>query len=452
MPIEQVMQVREVPGTPRPSADPLPLGPFRALFAHTSDIVTILEPDGTWRTTSPAGTRLLGWPEGHDPGSAGILGLVHPDDRAAVVAALAAVRAGTRDPDVPEVFRVRAVDGTWHVLETRAVDLTDDPYVRGIVLTSRDVTEERAARSQVALFARMLESTDDLVLICDLDGVVRYANDAARTRIGIDVGEPARADLAAVLEPGSLERIVAEAGAHLRADGIWTGELTGITRSETPRTFRVTAQRHRDSADGEEFVSAVAHDITDLKRSQDQLAHLATHDTLTGLANRALFQELGEQALARADRQGTTVAVLFVDLDHFKTVNDAHGHTVGDDLLRQVADRLRGSLRRGDVVARFGGDEFVVLCEHPTGHREMRDLAQRLITALSTPFALAAPDGSDGTDARRPLPATVGASVGIAMGAGARVTIDTLIRDADAALYRAKESGRARAVVFGADD
>lgn len=149
------------------------------------------------------------------------------------------------------------------------------------------------------------------------------------------------------------------------------------------------------------------------------------------------------------------MAVLFVDLDHFKTVNDAHGHTVGDDLLRQVADRLRGSLRRGDVVARFGGDEFVVLCEHPTGHREMRDLAQRLITALSTPFALAAPDGSDGsdgTDARRPLPATVGASVGIAMGAGARVTIDTLIRDADAALYRAKESGRARAVVFGADD
>ena len=426
--------------------DPLPLRPFRALFSHVSDIVTILEPDGSWRTTSPAGTRLLGWPEGLDPGPDGILGLVHPDDREPVTRALVEVRAGTRDPEVPELFRVRAADGTWHTLETRAVDLTDDPHVGGIVLTSRDVTEERAARSQVALFARMLESTDDLVLICDLEGTVRYANEAARRRIGIDVGEPARADLAAVLEPGSLQRILHEAGDRLRDEGTWTSELVGVTRSATPRTFRVTAQRHRDFADGEEFVSVVAHDITDLKRSQELLAHLATHDTLTGLANRSLFQELGEQALARADRQGTTVAVLFVDLDHFKPVNDLHGHAAGDALLRQVADRLRGSLRRGDVVARFGGDEFVVLCEHPTGQPEMRDLARRLIAALSAPFDLASTPGEATTSV------VVGASVGVAMGAGARVTIDTLIRDADAALYRAKEGGRSRAVVFGTDD
>jgi diguanylate cyclase (GGDEF)-like protein len=112
---------------------------------------------------------------------------------------------------------------------------------------------------------------------------------------------------------------------------------------------------------------------------------------------------------------------------------------VGDRLLVQVADRLRSSLRRSDVVARFGGDEFVALCEHPAGRTEMRELAGRLIEALSDPFVV---DG---------LEIEVGASVGIAMGAGPRVTVDALIRDADAALYRAKESGRSRAVAFGDD-
>src|SRR5262249_55797440 len=140
---------------------------------------------------------------------------------------------------------------------------------------------------------------------------------------------------------------------------------------------------------------------------------------------------------ARSNRYGTTVAVLFLDLDRFKPVNDSLGHAAGDELLVQVAQRLRASLRRGDVVARFGGDEFVVLCEHPAGQREMRELANRLINALSEPVSVSG------------WTAAVGASVGIAIGGGGRITIDVLIRDADAALYQAKELGRGRAVLFG---
>jgi diguanylate cyclase (GGDEF)-like protein len=186
------------------------------------------------------------------------------------------------------------------------------------------------------------------------------------------------------------------------------------------------------------IISTIAHDIRELKSTQAQLEHQATHDPLTGLPNRPLFQELGEQALARSDRYGTTVAVLFLDLDRFKPVNDSFGHAVGDELLVQIAARLRASVRRGDVVARFGGDEFVVVCEHPAGQSEMLELARRLIDALSEPVTI----GS--------VSASVGASVGIAIGGGGRVTIDTLIRDADAALYQAKEDGRGRAVLFGA--
>jgi diguanylate cyclase (GGDEF)-like protein len=208
-------------------------------------------------------------------------------------------------------------------------------------------------------------------------------------------------------------------------------------RSGVEVPLAVTLQVHRIQGGDSEIISTIAHDISELKSTQAQLEHQATHDPLTGLPNRPLFQELGEQALARSDRYGTTVAVLFLDLDRFKPVNDSFGHAIGDELLVQVAGRLRTSVRRGDVVARFGGDEFVVLCEHPAGQTEMLELALRLIDALSEPVEIGG------------VMAMVGASVGIAIGGGGRMTIDTLIRDADAALYQAKEEGRGRAVLFG---
>jgi len=134
------------------------------------------------------------------------------------------------------------------------------------------------------------------------------------------------------------------------------------------------------------------------------------------------------------------VAVLFLDLDRFKHVNDTRGHATGDALLVRLAISLRKTLRAGDLVSRFGGDEFVVLCEHPAGAKEMLELAERLIERLSEPVEI---DG---------LQTQTGASVGIAIGAGGRVTVDSLLRDADAALYRAKEQGRGRAMLFGQTD
>jgi diguanylate cyclase (GGDEF)-like protein/PAS domain S-box-containing protein len=413
----------------------LPLGLFRALHEHSSDIVTILEPDGHWRSTSPAGTRLLGWPPGHDPGPLGIFAFVHPDDLEGARAAFAEVVEGHRDPDEPVLLRVRAADGTWHHLETRARNLTDDPHVRGIVVTSRDVTERRDAEAKLRLLHEVLEASGDLVLLCDSGGTVLYANAMARRLMRLAEGDRSQSAIERLLVPESAAQVDAIATA-LGAGEAWTGELTLRTADgEVP--VAITVAMHRDEAGRNEFISAIAHDIGELKSTQARLEHQATHDPLTGLPNRALFQELGDQALARADRFGTTVAVLFLDLDRFKPVNDSFGHRTGDELLVQVAARLRATVRRGDIVARVGGDEFVVLCEHPAGKTEMRELARRLIEALSEPY---------------PTPAAsvrVGASVGIAIGAGARVTVDTLIRDADAALYRAKEQGRGLAVVFG---
>jgi diguanylate cyclase (GGDEF)-like protein len=165
------------------------------------------------------------------------------------------------------------------------------------------------------------------------------------------------------------------------------------------------------------------------KRAEVELAHQAMHDALTGLPNRALFYDRLGQALNRGGRQGTAVAVLFLDLDRFKLVNDSLGHNAGDTLLVAVAERLAGVLRAGDTAARFGGDEFVILCEDVSGERQAIAIAERIASELDAPFVI----DSDEVFAHT--------SVGIALATEPGARPEALIRDADAAMYRAKERG-----------
>ncbi|MBV8295962.1 MAG: EAL domain-containing protein [Acidimicrobiia bacterium] len=167
----------------------------------------------------------------------------------------------------------------------------------------------------------------------------------------------------------------------------------------------------------------------------EAFAHQALHDHLTGLPNRTLLNDRIRQALTRASRSGGAVAVAFLDLDHFKLINDTQGHAEGDALLRAVADRLHAAVRESDTVARFGGDEFVVVCEDVTGAEEAMTLAERLRQALDAPFQL---HGEE---------VFVSASLGVTVG-GATDTPEELLRDADAAMYHAKIEGRARAELF----
>jgi diguanylate cyclase (GGDEF)-like protein len=171
------------------------------------------------------------------------------------------------------------------------------------------------------------------------------------------------------------------------------------------------------------------------RRQAGQLAHQALHDALTGLPNRILLADRLDQALSRAARSGTGVAVLFVDLDRFKFLNDSRGHAAGDALLVTVADRLRQAVRSQDTVARFGGDEFVVVCEDAAAGWEAGSVAERIFDAFQTPFLV---NGQE---------FFLSVSVGVAVGTGMD-SPEELIRDADAAMYRAKEGGRARFEFF----
>ena len=197
-----------------------------------------------------------------------------------------------------------------------------------------------------------------------------------------------------------------------------------------------TPQRFND--DDVNFLEAIATALASAiehRREAEEAQHRALHDPLTGLPNRALFEDRLARALADQERRGSSVAVIFLDVDHFKLVNDSLGHQAGDDLLRAIPPRLTASLGPGDTVARFGGDEFGILLEDVQDERSATRVAERIAEALASPFIV------------REREHFVTASAGIAVGGAGRFP-EALIRDADAAMYRAKERGRARYEIF----
>lgn len=191
----------------------------------------------------------------------------------------------------------------------------------------------------------------------------------------------------------------------------------------------------KGQVDGHLLGRAIRYAI-ERKFAEVQLSHQALHDPLTGLANRALLMERLAQALARTERRPSSVAVLFLDIDRFKTINDNFGHEVGDSVLACIGDRLRKALRPEDMASRFGGDEFVVLCEDLEDDRHVVTIAERIGRSISEPISLEAGE------------VVVTTSIGIAAARGIGDRPEVLLRDADAAVYRAKERGRDRFEFF----
>ena len=334
--------------------------------------------------------------------------------------------------DGPVELRVVRSDGSVRWVRTHVSPVGPGPA--GYVGAVEDVTDEVGARRELAAREaelRMLaENTSDFLSRHAPDGTFRYASPASRRLLG---REPEH-----LVGRRGIDLVLAEDRAAVAAAArAGHGAVTyRVRRTDGVIVWFESTLRALD--DGE--VVAVSRDVTERKAAELELAHQALHDALTGLPNRVLFLDRLKHALARSKRRGAgATAVFFLDVDRFKLVNDSLGHDAGDELLVDVARRLGDVLRPADTVARFGGDEFTVLCEDVADGDEAEAIAGRIVDVFAEPFVLAGGE------------IFLSTSVGIALAGGPDELPEDLIRDADAAMYRAKERGKARFEVFDED-
>ncbi|SDD78576.1 putative bifunctional diguanylate cyclase/phosphodiesterase [Aquimonas voraii] len=299
-----------------------------------------------------------------------------------------------------------------------------------------DLTEEMQGLEEFRLAAAVLESAQQAVMITDLAGRILRVNPAFERITGYDADE-AIGQTPRLLASGQQGQPFYERlWAALHEAGHWQGELVNRRRDGTLYTQQMTVSTVRDPQGRPSHYVAMFLDVSEAKSAAQQIQHLAHHDALTGLPNRLLLRDRLQQALAQSRRHGQCVAVLFIDLDHFKHVNDAHGHHVGDQLLQQAARRIGLALRGSDTVSRQGGDEFIALLPDLKDPQEATPVCRALLRALSTPFEI------EGHSLH------LSASIGVASSPTDSEDIDTLLRCADMAMYEAKNAGRNRAQFF----
>jgi diguanylate cyclase (GGDEF)-like protein/PAS domain S-box-containing protein len=303
------------------------------------------------------------------------------------------------------------------------------------VLTVREnlrLLAEHAARQNEARFRSLVQHSSDVIIVTRADGTVRFVSPSATRVFGYDPAEMVRHTIAELLHPDDRERAGTFFRSAAQAPGV-TGPVEWRFRqpdgSWLNAEILATNLLHDPSVKG---VVLNTRDVSERRRLEEQLTHQAFHDPLTGLANRALFRDRVSHALALAQRRGSLVTVLFLDLDDFKTVNDSLGHAEGDRLLIAAAERFLACARSADTVARLGGDEFAILIEGADGKDGLPD---RLGAAMSHPFTLSG----------NQVQVTV--SIGVAS-ASAGDSADDLLRNADMAMYAAKRHGKGRSETY----
>jgi diguanylate cyclase (GGDEF)-like protein/PAS domain S-box-containing protein len=405
---------------------------LRSVVEHSSENVTIVDLDGTLRYANPAFERMLGYDTEEVVGKMNVLEYVHSDDLPHVLEETEkAVSAGGVATNKVE-YRFRHKDGSWQWVESAGTYLLDDPHVKGVVVQTRNITErkrtEEALREAEERFRRSFDDAAIGMALVAPDGQFLRTNRSLCEILGYVEEELLEKTFQDITYPDDLDADLDQVRRML------VGKIR--TYQMEKRYFHKDGQVvwvllsvsmvHDEEGEPLYFVSQI-QDISERKVLEERLEHRAFHDSLTDLPNRQLFMDRLGQALRRTMRRHKRVAVLFMDIDKFKGVNDSLGHEVGDLLLTVVAQRLGHCLRPEDTLARFGGDEFVVLIEAVDDPEQAVEVAKRITEEFRKPFNI---EGRD---------LYVAASIGISLGNARTHDSDGLLRDADTAMYRAKD-------------
>jgi len=367
----------------------------------------------------------------------GVKELVHPDEYAKVTQRFEDRMAGKDSPNVYETVFVTK-DGRPVPVEVTAARTLWQGEPAGLLFL-HDISERRRAEDQMRKLSRALEQTADAVVITDRDGVIEYVNPAFEGITGFSRDET-------IGRKPSLVKSDRQDQAFYQR--LWEIIIGGaafsdvfINRRKDGRLYyeEKTITPLKDEAGRITHFVSTGKDVTDRVQTEERLQHMAQHDALTDLPNRVLLLDRLSQALARARWHERNVAVMFIDLDRFKTINDTLGHEIGDRLLQRLGERLGRCVREGDTIARFGGDEFVILLDDIASEHDISAVAQKLLQAFAPPFEID----------RQYLYVT--ASIGVSVFPSDGEDPGTLLKHADIAMYRAKERGKNTWQLYSAD-
>jgi len=397
----------------------------RALRAHSSEFLLAVEADGT--VVSSSQDVVLGYTL--DRLGSHVGEFLHPDDLPSLFEVVGRARSipGYRDRIQ---IRARHADGSWRMLDVAIFQVnepTDSHLVGRAVLRVRDITDEAVWTGAAPVegadrFLSLAEALPMGILSADPRGWVVFCNEATEEIFNLPAEQLVGHGWERLIHPDDRSEVISAGTEVIRS----AQPQQVMFRIQTGLFIRWAAARFVPlGPDQPTGWIATVDDVTDRRRAESELAHQATHDPLTGLPNRVLLEDRLQQACARLHDSAEAVSLLFIDLDGFKSVNDTFGHTIGDQVLIEVARRLRRIVRSVDTVARLGGDEFVAFCE-ALPEREVREVVQRLHDAIGIPLMI-------NGDAIR-----VGASIGVEATRDPQATFDDLLARADQAMYREK--------------
>lgn len=315
---------------------------------------------------------------------------------------------------------------------------------KGVVVVHSNITARKLADDRLRLAASVFTHADEGIVLTSATGRIVEVNDAFCRITGYSREEVLGRNPRIFKSGRHDDAFYAELWRQITREGSWKGEIWNRRKNGEIYPEQKTISTVRDESGLVRHYLALGSDITERKNMEDQIRRLAFYDPLTNLANRRLFHDRTRQALAGSKRTGRPGALLFIDLDNFKPLNDTHGHDIGDQLLVEVAQRLQKCVREVDTVARFGGDEFVVmLCELPSDSAESRRqaalVAQKILARLSEPYVLGIEPAAPGL---RKIEHRCSASIGVTLFTGDDTNEDAVIKRADTAMYQAKEAGR----------